>query len=147
MTAHATGDIVGFKVVDYGSEMGQSIKWPPRENGIAAVVQHPQCVKTSEDVAAGLVDDSDHQSPAVGHLLQQVHQQFRIFTAEATGRFVYQQNLRASDKLHGNVEPFALPSTDGFVECVSHREVAGFPESQLLQADLDALLGLGPVIP
>ena len=76
MATHVACDFVGLKMIDDGSEVCEGIQGPPRKNGISAVVEHPERVEASKNVATGLVDDGDDQCSIVGHLFEQVHQQF-----------------------------------------------------------------------
>jgi len=75
VTARTAGNLVGIKMVDDASEVGQGVQRPTGKDRVAPVVEHPQGVETPEDVATGLMDDRDNEGAAVGHLLEQVHQQ------------------------------------------------------------------------
>ena len=67
------------------------------------MIQDPQCIETSENISAGLVDDRNDEGAIVRHLLEQVHQQFRVLAAQSACGFVDQKHPRPTDQLHGNV--------------------------------------------
>ena len=76
VSTHPAGDFVCFKMVDNGPEVGQCVQWSSSEYRITAMIQDPQCIEAAEDVSAGLVYDCNDQGAIVGHLFEQVHQQF-----------------------------------------------------------------------
>ena len=138
----SAGHLLRIEVVHDGAEMGQGVEGTSREDRISALVHDPQGIETPEDISARLVDHCDDQGSAVGHLLEQVHQQFGVLAAQATGRLIHQEHFWLPNEFHGDVQALALASTDGLAQGVPHGQVTGLPQAELAQAGLYPLLRL-----
>ena len=143
MAALAAGDLVRIEMVDDGAEMRQCIEGSASEYGVSTLVEDPQGIEASENVTAGLMDDRHDEGTGVGHLLEQVHQEFGVLAAQAARRLIDEEDLRLPNELEGDVQPLSLAAADRLVQRVSDRKVACLLQPQLLKATVHPLVGLG----
>ncbi len=141
MAALAAGDLFRVEMVDDGAEVGQRIEGPAGEHRVSTLIEDPQGIEAPENVAAGLMDDRHDKGAGVGHLLEQVHQEFGILAAQAARRLIDEEHLRLPNEFEGDVQPLPLTAADGLVQGIPHRKMARFLQSQLLEATVHPLVG------
>ena len=143
MAALAAGDLFRIEMVDDGAEVGQRIEGTAGKHRISALVEDPEGIEAPENVAARLMDNRHDEGTGVGHLLEQVHQEFGVLAAQAARRLIDEEDLRLPNELEGDVQPLSLAAADRLVQRVSDRKVACLLQPQLLKAAVHPLAGLG----
>ena len=118
-------------------EITEHLARRPVEDEFAALVEQQRLGEHLEELRVGLMDR--HQDDlVVGHRTDDVDDVLAVLGAEAAGGFVEEEHVGGADHVQADVEPFAFPAGEPFLDWAAHHRVAAFTQAELDEFALDA---------